>query len=90
LNIVVLFGLTTATSAPVCENLNESFPSLSKTALSFGSCFTMHTLKLLSFNMLEILTIAVVLPLFEGLEAIEAVHGKKAVTLQKSKSLFEK
>ena len=26
----------------------------------------------------------------KGLEAIEAVHGKKAVTLQKSKSLFEK
>ena len=26
----------------------------------------------------------------KGLEAIESVHGKKAVTLQKSKSLFEK
>lgn len=26
----------------------------------------------------------------KGLEAIEAVHGKKAVKLQKSKSLFEK
>lgn len=26
----------------------------------------------------------------KGLEAIEAVHGKKAVTLQNSKSLFEK
>ena len=26
----------------------------------------------------------------KGLEAIEAVHGKKAVTLQPSKSLFEK
>lgn len=26
----------------------------------------------------------------KGLEAIEAVHGKKAVTLQESKSLFEK
>ena len=26
----------------------------------------------------------------KGLETIESVHGKKAVTLQKSKSLFEK